>query len=237
MRISPPLAAANLRAVPQARVRIRNARCIRRGAVGRVRCHRRHRIDAGLRCALRAGAAPRRPFVRRRRLGAGDGGDSGAPGRSAPNGFARACSRPSSIRLINAAAAPGIRILMIQELSPREFLERRAAGAEMTLLDVREDWETQLAPVPSHSSHSHGPRSRSASAELDPSSDDGRHLPLRRPQPRGGALSRVTGIRFGIQSRRRHLGVVARRRSEDPAVLNGTVPDIFLVWPYITPSV
>lgn len=38
---------------------------------------------------------------------------------------------------------------MIEELGPRQFLERRAAGADMTLLDVREDWETKLAPVPS----------------------------------------------------------------------------------------
>lgn len=37
---------------------------------------------------------------------------------------------------------------MIKEMSPREFLERRAAGGAMTLLDVREEWETQLAPVP-----------------------------------------------------------------------------------------
>jgi rhodanese-related sulfurtransferase len=37
---------------------------------------------------------------------------------------------------------------LIDELSPREFLERRAGGAVMTLLDVREDWETELAPVP-----------------------------------------------------------------------------------------
>jgi rhodanese-related sulfurtransferase len=42
---------------------------------------------------------------------------------------------------------------MIEELSPREFLERRAAGAEMTLLDVREDWEIKLAPVPSPNLH------------------------------------------------------------------------------------
>ncbi|MGO9039425.1 MAG: rhodanese-like domain-containing protein [Steroidobacteraceae bacterium] len=42
---------------------------------------------------------------------------------------------------------------MIGELSPREFLERRSAGAEMTLLDVRELWETQLAPVPSRVVH------------------------------------------------------------------------------------
>ena len=39
---------------------------------------------------------------------------------------------------------------MIPELSPQEFLDRRAAGTEMTLLDVREGWETTLAPVPTH---------------------------------------------------------------------------------------
>lgn len=38
---------------------------------------------------------------------------------------------------------------MVKEISPQEFLKRRASGAAMTLLDVREDWETQLAPVPS----------------------------------------------------------------------------------------
>lgn len=38
--------------------------------------------------------------------------------------------------------------MTIPELSPREFLERRAAGADMTLVDVREGWETTLAPVP-----------------------------------------------------------------------------------------
>ena len=37
---------------------------------------------------------------------------------------------------------------MIKELTPREFVDRRAGGAEMTLVDVREDWETKLAPVP-----------------------------------------------------------------------------------------
>jgi rhodanese-related sulfurtransferase len=38
---------------------------------------------------------------------------------------------------------------MIKEITPREFLERRDAGDELTLLDVREEWETTLAPVPS----------------------------------------------------------------------------------------
>lgn len=37
---------------------------------------------------------------------------------------------------------------MIAEITPQQFLERRAAGTPMTLLDVREDWETQFAPVP-----------------------------------------------------------------------------------------
>ena len=42
---------------------------------------------------------------------------------------------------------------MIEEVGPKEFLARRAAGAEMVLLDVRDDWETQLAPVPASLVH------------------------------------------------------------------------------------
>lgn len=42
---------------------------------------------------------------------------------------------------------------MIEELSPRQFIERREQGVEMTLLDVREDWETKLAPVPARIIH------------------------------------------------------------------------------------
>jgi rhodanese-related sulfurtransferase len=37
---------------------------------------------------------------------------------------------------------------MVKDMTPKEFLERRSGGADMTLLDVREDWETTLAPVP-----------------------------------------------------------------------------------------
>lgn len=37
---------------------------------------------------------------------------------------------------------------MIKDMTPKEFVERRGRGADMTLLDVREDWETALAPVP-----------------------------------------------------------------------------------------
>ena len=42
---------------------------------------------------------------------------------------------------------------MIKDMTPREFVERRTGGAEMTLLDVREDWETALAPAPTDIVH------------------------------------------------------------------------------------
>ena len=57
---------------------------------------------------------------------------------------------------------------MIDELSPREFLERRNAGAELTLLDVREDWETQLAPVPTRIVHIPMGQIADRIGELDP---------------------------------------------------------------------
>jgi rhodanese-related sulfurtransferase len=37
---------------------------------------------------------------------------------------------------------------MVKEISPQEFLKCRCDGRDMALLDVREDWETQVAPVP-----------------------------------------------------------------------------------------
>lgn len=42
---------------------------------------------------------------------------------------------------------------MVKNLDPTEFLARRSAGASMTLLDVREDWEIGLAPVPTEVVH------------------------------------------------------------------------------------
>ena len=42
---------------------------------------------------------------------------------------------------------------MIKDMTPREFLERRSGGADMTLLDVREEWETSLAPAPADIVH------------------------------------------------------------------------------------
>jgi rhodanese-related sulfurtransferase len=57
---------------------------------------------------------------------------------------------------------------MVAELTPLEFLDRRSAGETMTLVDVREDWETELSPVPSP--HVHIPMGEIAErlAELDP---------------------------------------------------------------------
>ena len=57
---------------------------------------------------------------------------------------------------------------MINEISPQEFLERRAAGAQMTLLDVREDWETSLAPVPAALVHIPMGQIADRLSELDP---------------------------------------------------------------------
>lgn len=60
---------------------------------------------------------------------------------------------------------------MIKEISPKQFLERRAAGTEMTLLDVREDWETQLAPVPASLVHIPMGQIADRLGELDPAKE------------------------------------------------------------------
>jgi rhodanese-related sulfurtransferase len=58
---------------------------------------------------------------------------------------------------------------MIKDMTPREFLELRAGGRELTLLDVREDWETKLAPVPTDIVHIPMGQIADRVAELDPS--------------------------------------------------------------------
>ena len=57
---------------------------------------------------------------------------------------------------------------MINDITPRQFLDRRAAGDDLTLLDVREDWETALAPVPSALVHSPMGQIADRLGELDP---------------------------------------------------------------------
>jgi rhodanese-related sulfurtransferase len=38
--------------------------------------------------------------------------------------------------------------LSVPEITPTEFVARRDAGSDLTLLDVREDWELAVADVP-----------------------------------------------------------------------------------------
>jgi rhodanese-related sulfurtransferase len=57
---------------------------------------------------------------------------------------------------------------MVGELTPREFLDRREKGEEMTLLDVREDWEIGVAPVPTETVHIPMGEISDRLAELDP---------------------------------------------------------------------
>jgi rhodanese-related sulfurtransferase len=60
---------------------------------------------------------------------------------------------------------------MVSEMTPQEFLNRRGAGADMTLLDVREDWEIQLAPVPSPLLHIPMGQIPDRIGELDPNKE------------------------------------------------------------------
>jgi len=60
---------------------------------------------------------------------------------------------------------------MVRELSPQEFLDRRANGEEMTLLDVREDWEIALAPVPTDTVHIPMGEISDRIGELNPNSE------------------------------------------------------------------
>lgn len=57
---------------------------------------------------------------------------------------------------------------MVAELTPQEFVARRSAGESMTLLDVREDWEVELAPVPSSVVHIPMGQIEQRLGELDP---------------------------------------------------------------------
>jgi rhodanese-related sulfurtransferase len=57
---------------------------------------------------------------------------------------------------------------MVEELSPREFLERRGQGKQITLLDVRENWEIERAPVPSPTVHIPMEQIAERVGELDP---------------------------------------------------------------------
>jgi rhodanese-related sulfurtransferase len=60
---------------------------------------------------------------------------------------------------------------MVGELTPQEFLDRRNGGEAMTLLDVREDWEVALAPVPTDTVHIPMGEIAGRVGELDPNKE------------------------------------------------------------------
>jgi rhodanese-related sulfurtransferase len=60
---------------------------------------------------------------------------------------------------------------MIKDLDPQEFVARRTRGAEMTLLDVREDWEVKLAPAPTAVLHIPMGQLEARLPELDPAKE------------------------------------------------------------------
>ncbi len=95
---------------------------------------------------------------------------------------------------------------MVGDISVQEFLDRRAAGVAMVLLDVREDWETRLAPAPSP--HLHIPMGQIPDrlGELDPGADivvmcrsGGRSFEVARFLERAG-FSTVANLSGGILS-------------------------------------
>jgi rhodanese-related sulfurtransferase len=100
---------------------------------------------------------------------------------------------------------------MIHEIGPREFIERRNAGSQMTLLDVREDWELTLAPVPADVVHIPMGEIADRVGELDPSRETvvicrsgGRSLEVARFLERSG-FARVANLVGGILAWSRDL--------------------------------
>jgi rhodanese-related sulfurtransferase len=60
---------------------------------------------------------------------------------------------------------------MVKEVSPGEFMQRRSGGHDMNLVDVREDWEVQLAPAPTEFLHIPMGQIDARLGELDPSKE------------------------------------------------------------------
>ena len=57
---------------------------------------------------------------------------------------------------------------MVDEITAGQFMKRREAGEDMTLLDVREDWEVKLAPAPTPFVHIPMGQLVARLSELDP---------------------------------------------------------------------
>ena len=100
---------------------------------------------------------------------------------------------------------------MIKELDPKEFVERRNSGVPMTLLDVREEWEIERAPVPTEIVHIPMGEISNRLSELDPAKETvvicrsgGRSLEVARFLERNG-FSSVSNLAGGILAWSRQL--------------------------------
>jgi len=104
---------------------------------------------------------------------------------------------------------------MIKEITPQEFLERRAAGTPMTLLDVREDWETKLAPVPTRLLHIPMGQVAERLSELDPHEDT---VVICRSGGRSLAVARVLAAQGFTSVFNLTGGILAWSRDVDPQI-------------------
>ena len=104
---------------------------------------------------------------------------------------------------------------MISEMTVQQFLARRAEGAPMTLLDVREEWEVRLSPAPSGYLHIPMGQIPERSGEMDPGAEivvmcrsGGRSMEVARYLQRSG-FATVANLKGGI---------LAWSRDIDPAI-------------------
>jgi rhodanese-related sulfurtransferase len=104
---------------------------------------------------------------------------------------------------------------MIKEMTPREFVERRAGGAQLNLLDVREDWETTLAPVPAD--HLHIPMGQIADrlGELDPAQET---VVICRSGGRSAEVARFLSTHGFVSVYNLVGGILAWSRDLDPRI-------------------
>jgi rhodanese-related sulfurtransferase len=105
--------------------------------------------------------------------------------------------------------------LTIPEMTAQEFLARRAAGKPMTLLDVREDWEIKVSPVPAQ--HHHIPMGQIADriAELDPQVET---VVICRSGGRSLQVANYLGSRGFSSVHNLAGGILAWSREVDPSI-------------------
>lgn len=104
---------------------------------------------------------------------------------------------------------------MIGEITPQEFVKRREAGIEMVLLDVREDWETQRAPVPSSLVHIPMGQIAERLPELDPHKST---VVICRSGARSLQVARFLAAQGFESVANLHGGILAWSRDVDPTI-------------------